>query len=204
MARRGKKGLSAEDLELWAKVAKTASPLHPASRLPAPQAPPDTAKKTEAGKGHGTLVPRFHIGEKAAASAPPHHPGDDLSNRIAHAPVRMDHGTHRRMLRGKLKPEARIDLHGMTLANAHPALTRFILESYDAGHRLVLVITGKGRGGADDPGDGPIPIRRGVLRQQVPGWLHAPPLGAVVLDIREAHQRHGGGGAYYVYLKKRR
>ncbi|MFW5655927.1 MAG: Smr/MutS family protein, partial [Roseicyclus sp.] len=49
-----------------------------------------------------------------------------------------------------------------------------------------------------------IPIRRGVLKQQVPGWLTAPPLGALVLEVREAHQRHGGGGAYYVYLKRRR
>ncbi|WP_342665319.1 Smr/MutS family protein [Roseicyclus elongatus] len=130
-------------------------------------------------------------------------PGDEVSHRVAHAPVRMDHGTYRKMQRGKLKPAARIDLHGMTLAQAHPALVHFIIDSFDAGHRLVLVITGKGRGHPDDPNDGPIPIRRGVLRQQVPGWLHAPPLGAIVLDVREAHQRHGGGGAYYVYLKRR-
>ena len=40
------------------------------------------------------------------------------AERLAHAPVRMDHSTHKKMLRGKLKPEARIDLHGMTLAQA--------------------------------------------------------------------------------------
>lgn len=107
------------------------------------------------------------------------------------------------MQRGKLKPEARIDLHGMTLADAHPALTDFVLRAHDRGLRLLLVITGKGQGG-DRRDDGPIPIRRGVLRQQVPGWLVAPPLGAVVLDVRPAHHRHGGEGAYYVYLKKRR
>jgi len=105
------------------------------------------------------------------------------------------------MIRGKLKPEGRLDLHGMTLAQAHPALTRFILDAYDRDKRLVLVITGKGK---DRDEGGPIPIRRGVLRHQVPGWLHAPPLGAVVLDIREAHLRHGGQGAYYVYLKRKR
>jgi hypothetical protein len=69
--------------------------------------------------------------------------------------------------------------------------------------RLLLVITGKGRGG-DREDYGPIPIRRGVLKQQVPGWLTAPPLGPLVLEIREAHQRHGGGGAYYVYLRRPR
>jgi DNA-nicking Smr family endonuclease len=142
----------------------------------------------------------FRIGEKAAAKPHPPQPQRDLSARLAHAPVRMDHGTYQKLLRGKLKPEARIDLHGMTLAEAHPELIRFVLSAHEAGKRLVLVITGKGR---DRDTPDPIPVRRGVLRHQVPAWLHAPPLGALVLDIREAHQRHGGGGAFYVYLKRR-
>jgi DNA-nicking Smr family endonuclease len=37
----------------------------------------------------------------------------------------------------------------------------------------------------------------------VPGWLHLPPLGPAVLQVTEAHQRHGGSGAYYVYLRRR-
>jgi DNA-nicking Smr family endonuclease len=106
------------------------------------------------------------------------------------------------MIRGKLKPEARIDLHGMTLADAHPALIRFVTDAWDRGLRLVLVITGKGSRAPED--EGPIPARRGVLRQQVPGWLAAPPLATFVLEVREAHQRHGGGGAFYVYLRRRR
>jgi len=71
------------------------------------------------------------------------------------------------MSRGKLAPEARIDLHGMTLAEAHPELIRFILSSQAQGLRLVLVITGQGRRGSDD---GPIPQRQGILRRQVPDW----------------------------------
>lgn len=113
----------------------------------------------------------------------------------------MDHNTHKRMTRGKLKPEGRMDLHGMTLSEAHPALISFIFHAYENEKRLVLVITGKGK---DRDSGGPIPIRRGILRHQVPGWLTSPPLGQMILDIREAHQRHGGGGAYYVYLKRRR
>ena len=89
----------------------------------------------------------------------------------------------------------------MTLSQAHPVLMRFILDAHASGKRLVLVITGKGK---DRDEGGPIPVRRGILRHQVPGWLHAPPLGALVLEIREAHLRHGGGGAYYVYLRKGR
>jgi DNA-nicking Smr family endonuclease len=111
----------------------------------------------------------------------------------------MDAKAFSRMSKGKLAPEARIDLHGMTLAEAHPALTGFVLRAQAAGCRLVLVITGKGRPGSDD---GPIPRRPGVLRHQVPLWLRQAPLGAVVQQVAEAHVRHGGGGALYVYLRR--
>ncbi|MEN8837177.1 MAG: Smr/MutS family protein [Celeribacter marinus] len=124
-----------------------------------------------------------------------------MSQRLAHAPVEMDRKKFGKMKRGKLKPEARLDLHGMTLAHAHPALQGFILSSAAAGRRLVLVITGKGK---DRDDGGPIPIRRGVLKNQVPHWLHQAPLRSVVMQINEAHLTHGGSGAYYVYLRRNR
>lgn len=195
MGRRGKKGLSEDDREIWARVARTARPLSPAKTVRAkPRVEPAAPKPKDRPNPPPEPIAPFRIGAHARPSetAPPPAP---------HAPVRMDTGAHRKMIRGKLKPEARIDLHGMTLARAHPALTRFIVDAYDRDLRLVLVITGKGR---DRDEGGPIPIRRGVLRQQVPHWLRAPPLGALVLEITEAHARHGGGGAYYVYLRRRR
>ncbi len=112
----------------------------------------------------------------------------------------MDAKAHRRMTRGKLPVEGRIDLHGMTLAQAHPALTAFILASHARGRRLVLVITGKGRGRGDD---GPMPTRQGILRHQVPAWLQSPVLRPAVLQVAEAHRAHGGSGACYVYLTRR-
>ena len=114
-------------------------------------------------------------------------------------PLRMDKRTHQEMQRGKLKPEARIDLHGMTLAEAHPELIRFILKAHGSGKRLVLVITGKGKRGEDL---GPIPQRVGVLRHQVPHWLAQPPLGSAILQVMPAHVKHGGSGAFYVYLRR--
>jgi len=114
----------------------------------------------------------------------------------------MDPGLHRAMTRGKLDPDARIDLHGMTLAQAHSALTGFLLGAHARGNRLVLVITGKGRK-ADDHA-APLPARHGVLKHEVPGWLRSGVLAPLVLQVREAHRTQGGAGAYYVYLKKRR
>ncbi len=107
------------------------------------------------------------------------------------------------MVRGKLVPEARLDLHGMTLAQAHGALNSFILGAVRRGLRLVLVITGKGRGGSGQGfDDGPLPRRAGALRQEVPHWLRSAPLGAHVLNTHAAHRSHGGDGALYVYLRK--
>ena len=106
-----------------------------------------------------------------------------------------------KMKRGRLEPEGRLDLHGMTLDQAHPALTRFILSAQASGKRLVLVITGKGKSGEDS---GPIPRPRGALRREVPLWLGSPPLAQAVLQIAHAHLRHGGEGAIYVYLRRDR
>jgi DNA-nicking Smr family endonuclease len=95
----------------------------------------------------------------------------------------------------------KIDLHGMTIAEAHPELVAFILNSHAMGRRLVLVITGKGK---DRDDGGPIPTRFGVLRHQVPQWLALPPLAQAILQVTPAHLRHGGHGAYYVYLRRTR
>jgi DNA-nicking Smr family endonuclease len=114
----------------------------------------------------------------------------------------MDSRTFTRMKRGKVKPQRKLDLHGMTLAQAHPALIRFIHAAHVDGLRLVIVVTGKGRERAADLD--PIPQPRGLLRHHVPGWLHAPPLRQLVLQVTDAHVRHGGSGAYYVYLSRPR
>ncbi|WP_199262273.1 Smr/MutS family protein [Paracoccus binzhouensis] len=198
MARR--RGLSAEDKALWSRIAATAVPMHPGRKQAEPPPEPKPLKKPSAAPQVAALpLADLRIGARGGPSAT----RIDLSpppREALHAqPLRMDHKTHRQMTRGKLAPEARIDLHGMTLAVAQPVLTRFILQARADGRRLVLVITGKGREGGPDA---PLPVRPGALRHNVPHWLHMPPLDAVVLQVRPAHRRHGGEGAYYVYLRR--
>lgn len=147
------------------------------------------------------FAPDLKIGSAARPHSRPHDLAPGIGQQLAEAPLRMDRKAFTRMNRGKLAPEARIDLHGLTLSAAHPELIRFILQSQAQGLRLVLVITGKGRSGPDD---GPIPQRPGVLKHQVPHWLATPPLAGAVLQVTEAHRRHGGSGAYYVYLRRTR
>ncbi|MFM2388743.1 MAG: hypothetical protein RLZZ437_298 [Pseudomonadota bacterium] len=199
MSRR--RGLHPEERALWLTVAKTARPMRPerkedASESLAPTLTSGPAAKTPA---QPAPLPMFTLGEKARTSTAGN-VAPSLTETLANAPLRMDAKAFGKMNRGKLAPEARIDLHGMTLAEAQPELVSFVLNAHAAGLRLVLVITGKGKA---KPDHGPIPQRVGVLRHQVPQWLRLPPMGHVVLQVAEAHLRHGGAGALYVYLRRR-
>ena len=197
MARR--RTLRPEEEEIWHAVARTVSPMHrPMPSFPPPE--PKSVKTETASPLHHAQprLPLFKLGEKARIR-PTINLAPSISEGLAAAPLQMDSKTHGRMTRGKLAPEARIDLHGLTLAEAHPDLIRFILNAQSAGLRLVLVITGKGKRRDDT---GPIPQRMGALRHQVPQWLRMAPMGAAVLQVTEAHLKHGGSGAYYVYLRR--
>ena len=190
--------LRPDEVELWQKVAERTERLHPERKAEGPHHP---RPKPKPQKPVFNVTEPFTLGSRTNGVVAPHKLQPSLSDRLSSAPVQMDKKSFGKMKRGKLKPEGRIDLHGMTLDRAHPALIRFILSSHASGKRLVLVITGKGKRGEDD---GPIPRPRGVLRQQVPGWLSSPPLAQAVLQVTPAHISHGGDGAYYVYLRRQR
>lgn len=194
--------LEGEDLELWRRVTENVQRLHPDRPAPVKPPPPQAdwlPAEVQTPQPRAAL-PAFQIGTKANPVIA-HDLLPPVEARIASAPVRMDAKAFRRLKRGKLDPEARIDLHGMTMDRAHPVLVSFILSAQARGLRLVLVITGKGK---DRDEGGPIPVRRGVLRNQVPQWLALPPCAQAVLQVVQAHVGHGGGGAYYVWLRKRR
>ncbi len=203
MARR--RTLRPEEEQLWHEVARTIRPMSEAAlarfrkSMPLVNEPPSALPASVAVEPKAPFA-AFRLGEKARPLRSGAYIAPTPADVLAQAPLQMDARKHAKMTRGKLDPEARIDLHGMTLAEAHPELIRFILNAQTAGLRLVLVITGKGKPGPDH---GPIPVRMGVLRHQVPQWLRMTPLGPAVLQVTEAHLKHGGGGAYYVYLRRR-
>jgi len=105
----------------------------------------------------------------------------------------IDRRSAQRLRRGEMDIEARLDLHGMTEAEAHRALERFIAAAAAAERRCLLVITGKGSGG-----------KPGVLRAGVPRWLGEGANRALVLDLVPAQPKDGGAGALYVLLRRRR
>jgi DNA-nicking Smr family endonuclease len=122
-------------------------------------------------------------------------------------PSGIDGRTAERLRKGVIEPDAKLDLHGLTEDTAHRALSTFLRSALGGGARLVLVVTGKGLkpSAPDDPFDLELDRRtRGVLKAMVPRWLREPDLVRIVADVRQAHRRHGGAGALYVYLRKER
>jgi DNA-nicking Smr family endonuclease len=107
----------------------------------------------------------------------------------------LDRATDEKLRRGQMKIEGRIDLHGLNQVEAQEDLTDFILRSNERGRRCVLVITGKGARSAE---------QGGVLRRKVPEWLGLAPLNALVLQHYPAKPQHGGAGAFYVLLRRKK
>jgi DNA-nicking Smr family endonuclease len=123
----------------------------------------------------------------------------DETNRPPSAPplarfAGIDRANAERLKRGLHRIEARLDLHGMTQADAHRALVTFIEASRGAGRRCVLVITGRGLS----------PSGSGILKSSVPRWLEEPELRHQILAIASAQPHHGGAGATYLLLRRRR
>ncbi|HCI46975.1 MAG TPA: hypothetical protein DFI00_06760 [Rhodospirillaceae bacterium] len=120
----------------------------------------------------------------------------------------VDRRTAQKLRRGQLPIDARIDLHGDRQHQAQQRLTRFILASHSAGHRCVLVITGKGTRHRRQPdvamtGDVNDP-QPGVIRRRLLDWLSAPALRPLILAVKTARPGDGGRGAFYVLLRRNR
>jgi DNA-nicking Smr family endonuclease len=177
--------LSDEERHLWVTAMRAVHPLRRESHRPnwASVAPPasDAARPDTVMQARTpSMTPSVH--RPVRAPEPPAVP--------VLAPIaRRD---TRRLSRGHTDIDSRLDLHGMTQAEAHAALLGFLSRAQGAGARFVLVITGKG-------GEGGV----GVLRRQVPLWLQLPAFRALV-SAYETAAGHGGAGALYVRIRKRR
>ncbi|WP_165886195.1 Smr/MutS family protein [Varunaivibrio sulfuroxidans] len=137
----------------------------------------------------------------SGAARPEPTPPERMRPPLARALPRLDHdaqpgldkATAQKMRRGKIRPQRRLDLHGLTQDEARRALTAFLRAAQEAGCRDILVITGKGV-----KKDGSI----GVLRARTPGWLNAPENRGRIVAFSYAAPKDGGEGALYIRLKK--
>jgi DNA-nicking Smr family endonuclease len=176
-----------EDKILWQRVTQHVTPLagrQQKTAAPTPaQKPVQKPVKTENGarknqQSHPTI----------AASTSPTGLGKPVDLRQGDR-AGLDGRTQRRLFRGNVPIDRRLDLHGHTAARAQLKLQSFIEDAAYSGCRCVLVITGKGAG---------------VLQSHVPDWLKRSPLSGLVLALAEARQTDGGSGAFYVLLRRRR
>lgn len=179
-APRRKRALSADELALWESVARQARPLR---------------KKPRPAKIVAEVEPSPPAPPKPAAAVKP--PAGVPASRPAPPPlVPLGRRERAHLSRGRKEIDGRLDLHGMTQTRAHRALLNFLHRAQGDGMTFVLVITGKGRTGADS--------ERGVLRRQVPHWLGLPEFRGLVVGFEEAHIGHGGEGALYVRVRRAR
>ncbi|MEM8688525.1 MAG: Smr/MutS family protein [Pseudomonadota bacterium] len=200
----GKSGGNDEDDDdaLWERVTKTVTPIKrtrytervQAPKPPKPKVPPPAAAKKVSQK---PVQPRPAAARRAPD--PPQPP----------ALSQFDRRTRQKFTRGNVEIDARLDLHGHSAERARGELMRFISSAHAQGLRTVLVITGKGESpyarhtlhGADHFHT---PERQGRLRRLIPEWLEEASLRAYVSGYQPAHPRHGGGGAFYVRLRRNR
>jgi DNA-nicking Smr family endonuclease len=179
------------DHSLWDDVARTVKPLH----------------KARVKKKAGTKPAIEMAAAKAASPAKPvirvpapRHDPPPLTG--------LDRKSGRQMTRGKVEIESRIDLHGIGIERSRERLLNFLVTSRAHGLRLVLVITGKGaspfaRHTLHGAGHFHAPERLGRLRRAVPDWFHDSEFRQHIAGFQPAHPRHGGGGAFYVKLRKK-
>ena len=216
MSRR--RGLTPEEEALWRKVTRDVAPSR--MKKPVPEmlvSPPKSMQKPSSGMG----LARRHMGPEGGPAGPASHGRPKPpSPRLEHPFASGDPRLEKLAGRGRLPIDATLDLHGHTQRTARPVLHQFIAEGYARGARCLLVITGKGApeftrgveaetggawngghsggmGGGMSGGSG-----RGVLRARLAHWIGEDTVRKFVSRASPAHQRHGGGGAFYIFLKR--
>lgn len=173
--------LTAAEYRAWQAVVRGVRPLEPQA-LPEPPPPaPD---------GAAGCIPSSPP-RPAARAKPGERPLPEKRPKPPATPAPLaDRGTEKRVRRGRADVEGVLDLHGHTQASALSVLDAFVRRQRHHGARCVLVITGKGRGG------------EGILRRRFVEWLETPSTRAQVAAYAVAHQKHGGEGAFYLFLRR--
>ena len=200
VSRRRARPLTEEENKLWRAVVKDAKPLPRRRRKSAVEIPLAEAAELAA------IVPP-PIRTAPAAPLPP----KAAKTRAPEPPLLtgLDRRVSQRLARGQMEVEATLDLHGHSQHEAHEALLSFLSRSRARGLRCVLVITGKGaspyaRHTLHGASFYEVPERQGVLRSAVPRWLEEAAFRIHLSGFQPAHPKHGGGGAFYIWLRRKR
>lgn len=182
-----KRNLTPEERSLWRRATRDVAPMNGSDVL-SEKIKPFSKQAPSSERGPIGLPPSKKMSAGVNTLPDPFRAGDPRADRDVR--------------RGRMPIDAVIDLHGHTQATARKTLLTFLINARLADKRCVLVITGKGA--SPSPLSNPASVGRGVLRARFGDWLKEAPFRELVVRASPAHQKHGGGGAFYVFLKRRR
>lgn len=221
----GKGSKPGDDDSLWQRVAAGIKPI---DRNRRPEILPPTTKPVEQ---NGSAMAALMSADQSKSAKPKvdlsglvdrHKPSSEApgsSPQISRQPTTpawnvhgldvpgVDARTAGRFSRGQMVIDATLDLHGSRQADAQRQLQRFIAQGVQAGHRCLLVITGKGKTRTPSHSSAPVDTmsqKPGVIKRRLLDWLALPGMAEHILAVKAAQPRHGGGGAFYVLLKRKR
>lgn len=174
--------LSAEERTLWARLAQSVRPYRTSVSPALPETPSAPLPKTKPQTLTRTPV------------LPP------LPQPARRPAAVLDDRWEKQIKRGALAPEMAIDLHGHSLSAAHVRLNHALASARAQGVRILLVVTGKPRATQENGGSG----QRGAIRAEITHWLDTSPHADAIASVRSAHPRHGGDGALYIILRRKK
>jgi DNA-nicking Smr family endonuclease len=184
MAKKSKKELSHQDETLWEEVKKKVKPLK-RTATPMPLLGDGVKPRLKAAiTTEKITMPQIEEKIKSSKTT-------NIRSTLALPPLAtLASKEKRKIAKGQTDIEAKLDLHGLTQDEARHRLLNFLKKSQGQGHKLALIITGKGRTGT------------GILKRMVPEWLKEPNFRKFVIGFQHAHIVHGGDGALYIRIRR--
>lgn len=188
MKKKRGKNPSEDDKKLWRSVTKTVTPYGSISSLEQESIDTSDSLNQVLANNKASQVER----QTKRAVPEPYSPPISTKSPKKSELTPIERPVHRKISKGRVPIDARIDLHGMTQQIAYHALFQFLSDAYDRDDRHVLVITGKGTSSGG----------HGVLKQVVPQWFNNPDFKAIISGFKFSAPHHGGEGALYVRLRR--
>jgi len=194
-----KRKLTPDESRLWQRLTKSVRPMPPVRMPEVDEKAVTPSVQDTVSRQNGNSTPRSTVQRRVVTNKP----SGQTHRQATRQPVNEagDPRQTRHVSRGRRPIDATLDLHGLSQEQAFVALSRFLEQARAIGHATVLVITGKGAPDADAMPS--YQVSRGILRRRFLDWADGP-FREHISSISQSHQRHGGSGAFYVFLKKQR
>lgn len=183
--------LAKEEKVLWGKVARTVRSYTPEAEIFDFEREMDGEEQTSTAKGGLMAGNSIGISKMVIEAVEQELKVEERKTKQFHP---LERPVQKKLAKGRLPIDAKIDLHGMVQSEAHDALYSFLCRAHRQGHRHVLIVTGKGRSLGSE----------GALKRVVPLWFSKPEFRMMISSYHEAAINHGGAGALYLRLAKLR